>query len=188
MSTPRLRQQRGTALVIAMLFLVILGMLGITTMTATTLEERMAGNVRDRDIAMQAAEAVLRDAERDLTNTNAAFRVVKANSFLASCAGGLCLQPGGPLPTPFTDVPLGNLTDVTKSAFYGQFTGEIPIQGPVQQPRYMIELLGVEPAQLPAPPVGSTVKNFRVTARGVGKNPNTVVLLQTVFQMTIPNT
>ena len=172
------RRQRGTALVIAMLFLVILGMLGMTTMTATTLEERMAGNVRDRDIAMQAAEAVLRDAERDLTNTNPAYRVVTRPSFAAACGGGLCLLP--------PDAPLANLTDVTKSAFYGQFTGEIPIQGPVQQPRYMVELLTALPPQVPAPPANNEVRNFRITARGVGKNPNTVVILQTVFQMTIP--
>lgn len=178
MTPQTLHPQRGTALVIAMLFLVILGMLGVTTMTATTLEERMAGNTRDRDIAMQAAEAALRDAERDLTNTNPAYRVIKRPSFVAACTGGLCLLP--------PNAPLGNLTDVTKSSFYGQFTGEIPIQGPVSQPRYMIELLTALPPQVPVPPANNEVRNFRITARGVGKNNNTVVILQTVFQMTIP--
>ena len=172
-------RQRGTALIVAMLFLVILGMLGVTTMTSTTLEERMAGNARDRDIAMQAAEAALRDAERDMTNTNTAYRVVKVtptNSFpatgTATCAAGLC-SDGATISA--------NITDPVKSAFYGQFTGELPVQGPVQQPRYMVELLdaGNPPAGTPA-----GTRNLRITARGVGKNSNTVVILQTVYQVT----
>jgi len=179
MNPTTMRRESGTALVIAMLFLVILGMLGVTTMTGTTLEERMAGNSRDRDIAMQAAEAALRDAERDLTNTSTAYRVVKVtptNSFPATgsglCSAALCAE-GASLTT--------NITDPVKSAFYGQFTGELPIQGPTQQPRYMAELLDAVP---PAPPLPVGTRNVRITARGVGKNPNTVVILQTVYQVT----
>jgi type IV pilus assembly protein PilX len=175
MSLTRLDRQRGTALVVAMLFLVILGMLGMTTMTGTTLEERMAGNARDRDIAMQSAEAVLRDAERDLTNTNPAFRVVTVAGFVAGCSGALCTQGAA----------LSNIDDPVKSAFYGQFSSELPIQGPTQQPRYFIELLTAVPPQIPAPPAGQQIRNFRITAKGVGKNANTVVILQTVFQMTL---
>ena len=42
------------------------GKLGLSAMTATTLEEKMAGNSRDYNMALQAAEAALRDAEADL--------------------------------------------------------------------------------------------------------------------------
>ena len=117
-----LRPQRGTALIIAMLFLVILGMLGVTTMTATTLEERMAGNTRDRDIAMQAAEAALRDAERDLTNTVVATgRVVTLANFIAACTAGLCTE-GAPI--------LTNIDDPAKSAYFTQFaTSPQALQG-----------------------------------------------------------
>ena len=117
-------RERGTALIIAMLFLVILGMLGVTTMTNTTLDERMAGNSRDRDIAMQAAEAALRDAERDLSNTNSAFRVVALANFpafpSANCVAALCAEGAAQ----------SNLTDPVRSAFYGQFSGELPLDGP----------------------------------------------------------
>jgi len=173
-----LRTQRGTALIIAMLFLVILGMLGVTTMTATTLEERMAGNTRDRDIAMQAAEAALRDAERDLTNTLAATgRVVTLAMFSAGCNGGLCTE-GVAI---FT-----NIDDTAKSAYFTQFANPPQaLQGTAQQPRYIIELLTTMPPQVPAPPVGQQIRNFRITAKGFGRNANTIVMLQTVFQLTI---
>lgn len=178
MNRARLHRQCGTALIIAMLFLVILGMLGVTTMTATTLEERMAGNTRDRDIAMQAAETALRDAERDITNIQPANgRVVTLGMFVAGCTLALCTE-GAPV--------LTNIDDPTKSAFYGQFTPSVqPLQGPAQQPRYIVELLTAMPPQVPPPPPGQQIRNFRITAKGFGRNTNTVVILQTVFQMTL---
>jgi type IV pilus assembly protein PilX len=169
-------KQHGTALIIAMLFLVILGMLGATTLTSTTLEERMAGNTRDRDIAMAAAEAALRDAERDLKNVNTAFRVVKVANFGSACPLALCTEG---------NAAVASISDPLKSAFYGQFTGEIAMVGPVQLPRYMIELIIALPVGAPAPPVGMTTRNFRVTAWGVGKNTDTVVILQTVYQLSL---
>jgi len=60
------RLQNGFVLITALIFLVILAVLGISSMQASTLQERMAGNLRDRNIALQAAELALRDAERDL--------------------------------------------------------------------------------------------------------------------------
>jgi type IV pilus assembly protein PilX len=168
-------RQRGAALVVALLFLVILAMLGVSAMTSTTLEERMAGNARDQNIAIQAAEAALRDAERDLTNSNPAFRVIQTANFVASCAQALCTE--GAL--------LANLDDATKSAFYGQYSGALAVPGTVQQPRYMLELLAAVPPQVPPPPPGQTIRNFRVTAKGFGQNANTIVILQTVFQMTL---
>jgi type IV pilus assembly protein PilX len=171
-------RQSGTALVVAMLFLVILGMLGVTTMTATTLEERMAGNTRDRDVAMQAAEAALRDAERDISNTVPANgRVVTVAMFDAVCTSALCTE-GVPV--------LTNVDDTAKSAFLGQFTGELAMmQGPAVQPRYVVELLNTLPPQVPVPPAGQQVRDFRITAKGYGRNTNTIVILQTVFRMTL---
>ncbi len=54
--------QRGAVLVTALVFLVILTLLGITSMSTNTLEERMAGNAQDANRAFQAAESGLRAA------------------------------------------------------------------------------------------------------------------------------
>jgi type IV pilus assembly protein PilX len=71
--TPVLVQpQRGSALIVSLIFLVILTLLGITAASVTSQEERMAGNTRDRDLAFEAAEAAMRDAELRLPN--ATFR------------------------------------------------------------------------------------------------------------------
>ncbi len=65
-STAALRRQHGAVLIVALLFLVILTLLGLTAMSGTMMEERMSGNSRDMNVALQAAEAALRDARRDI--------------------------------------------------------------------------------------------------------------------------
>lgn len=53
------QSQRGVTLIIALIFLAILALLGVTVAQTAQLEERMAGNTRDRDLAFQATEAAL---------------------------------------------------------------------------------------------------------------------------------
>jgi type IV pilus assembly protein PilX len=60
---PPLRHQRGTILVVSLLLLLVLTILGVSSMQSTTLEESMAYATRDRNIALQSAEAALRAGE-----------------------------------------------------------------------------------------------------------------------------
>jgi len=59
----RLRRERGAALVTSLLLLLVLTIIGVTAMQMTRMEERMAGNTRDLNLAFQGAEAGLRDGE-----------------------------------------------------------------------------------------------------------------------------
>jgi len=56
-------RQGGAALITSLIFLTILTILGMSTLGTALLESRMAGNARDRNLAFQAAEMGLRDAE-----------------------------------------------------------------------------------------------------------------------------
>ena len=49
-------RQRGVVLAIALIFMVVLTLLGLTTMGNSMLEERMAGNLQAKTQAFQAAE------------------------------------------------------------------------------------------------------------------------------------
>lgn len=57
------RRERGAILVTSLLLLLVLTVLGIATLRMTTMQERMAGNTRDLNLAFQGAEAGLREAE-----------------------------------------------------------------------------------------------------------------------------
>jgi type IV pilus assembly protein PilX len=61
----RLRsREQGAILVVSLLLLLIMTVLALTASQTTRLQERMAGNSRDTDLAFQGAEAGLRAAER----------------------------------------------------------------------------------------------------------------------------
>lgn len=53
----------GTALVFALVMLLLLTLLGITAVTTSSLQEKMAGNMRDQYMAQQAGDSILRDGQ-----------------------------------------------------------------------------------------------------------------------------
>ena len=63
---PRHVNQQGAILVVSLMMLLLLTIIGITAMNTVTMEERMAGNLRDSNLAFQGAEAALRDGEGTL--------------------------------------------------------------------------------------------------------------------------
>jgi type IV pilus assembly protein PilX len=192
-------RQQGAVLIVALIFLVILTMLGVTAMTGTTMEQRMAGNARDLAIALQAAEAAVRDAHRDIYGVaiNAGIPRVPpmvASDFGAAGAPGTCNvgqqkglcsprlpNPGGQdaiLPPSLTSAPSPINMTANPSVQYGEFTGAQLILGVAQQPRYIIEVFCL-------PKYGASLETFckfyRITARGYGGNPNSQVTLQEIY-------
>jgi type IV pilus assembly protein PilX len=156
--TPRL--QRGASLLISLIFLVMMAMLGVTVANVTNLEERMAGNTRDRDLALQAAEAALRDAERRLAVP--AYRV-----------GWPAVDPERGNDAKFWEecftekkAPCGDPEALEIDLPSGTDPGALD-----EQPQFIIET---------KPPVGAT-QIFRVTARAVGGSKDTIVVLQAEF-------
>lgn len=177
-STATPRRERGASLIVALLFLVVLTVLGLVAVRSSTMQERMAGNDRDRATAFEAAEATLRDAERDILNN-----VTPGDPFATDCADGLCLPAT-------TATPRWNEVawDDDDSRVYGATSGagDYPVDV-AQPPRYIVELLPDIPAG-----AGNTLRPnshsstsggtaYRVTARGWGRRDSTQVMLQSVF-------
>lgn len=76
--------QRGMALLISLVFLLLLTLIGISSMQNATLQERMASSVTLRNQSFQIAEAALRVGES----------AVQAEKYtLPVCAGNQCLPP-----------------------------------------------------------------------------------------------
>jgi len=63
---PTAMRQRGMTLVVSLIFLLILTILGVTAVNTSTLQQKMAGNMRDADMALQVAETGLRGGEARL--------------------------------------------------------------------------------------------------------------------------
>lgn len=165
-SIPR-RHQTGMALITGLIFMVVLTLLVLAAMRTTTLEERMSGNARDRDLAFQSAEAALRAGEQTVS--------------------GAAL-PAFALGTPLTPrIAAGTLITYWQNthpwATQSVATGWQPA-GASAAPQYVVEDMGATACPGgglgvgPIPDCGV----YRVTARGVGGSANTVVILQAVYQ------
>ncbi len=153
--------QQGVALVVGLILLLVLTLIGLTSMRSAVMEERMAGHFRDRDLALQAAEAALRDAE--------AFIVGNA---ITEGSGGVYNGSNGLLGRTDEEPDyLSMIWDDSNSRFRS-------FPRVSQNPRYVIKMLDKTTSG------GQTITIFRITARGVGRNPNTRVFVQSTYQRT----
>lgn len=164
---PIVRQQRGMTLIVALIFLAMLALLGATAAQNSVLEERMAGNTRDRDLAFQAAEAALRDAES----------LAKAFLILNMGSAGLVDASSCAVPNvPPCYLSHGNDAAYWTNTFVWDTTNaRHPTQSLNQvtaQPLYIVEKM---------PDAAAGVETYRATARGVGKSASAVVIVQSVF-------
>ncbi len=89
------RRQHGVVMAVALIMLLMLTIIGVTSMSSGNLQEIMARNMLDRNYAFQAGESGLRDAEIDV-ETN----ITAGAGFDAACTNGLCLPPAGTAATP----------------------------------------------------------------------------------------
>lgn len=180
------KDQKGFALVAALIFMVILSLIAVGLSRSTSSEERMARNFRDQDTAFAAAEAALRDAELHLTGAwQWPYSAVDINAFNQSCTNGLCdsmiaqtWQPVDQLDFYSVSAPAGN------SVRIGTVTGSPTIAGvtTANQPRYLIESV---PTQLGLRTTIPINRVFRITAQAKGRLTDTRVVLQEVY--VLPN-
>ena len=167
--TATLGRQKGVTLIVGLLFLALLSLLGLSGMGVSTLEERMAGNTQDRTLGFNAAEAALRDCES----------VLQGASLPAFDGSNGLYQPAALGATPVWKSIDWNAPNTTR-------VHANPPAGVVAAPRCIIEELPAQPntggnnslaAGRPLPDAGI----FRITARGVGAKPGTVVMLQSTY-------
>ncbi|MBU1362059.1 MAG: hypothetical protein KKC79_03360 [Gammaproteobacteria bacterium] len=84
------RSQRGAALFMGLVFTLAALLLAIGAVLAGFYQQRIAGSARDRDLAFQAAEAALRDAELSIM----CRAYTGATPALSPCAAGGTCMPG----------------------------------------------------------------------------------------------
>lgn len=183
-----IQQQRGAVLAISLILLFALVVLGIAGSQVTSLEEKMAGNLRQRNLAFQAAESALLDAELFLQGDNSTLNLrlgdgpfMRVANGQPVCSNGLCQRPT----VAQQDPPSGwrndgrcyraAINDRCSNSASNDSDG-IPLVA--QQPRYVLELLNTDPSLVDGGPCFAT---FRVTAIGWGGDINAEVRLQSIY-------
>ncbi len=165
--------QRGSALIISLLILLLMTIIGVTALQTGALQERMAGNARDRQIAFEAAEAALRDAEELLTgNPGITF----------SNSNGMWQPNGIGQNARWNTVNWGQGSgDIREYAVTGDGFDTLS-----RNPAYIVEQLPPAPGDSDSLASDEPLPDmlmFRITARGWGGSTTTSVMLQSVFRM-----
>ena len=179
-------KQRGATLVIALMILIMIMMYGIPAAMDSIQNERMAGNTRQRDLAFQAAEHTLKKVEAWIYLQTAASLGAVAPAAVNVCGVGDDADPisgDGILPNGEchpNDVAYWRDTFDWNSNGINP-AGSIDSALVAAQPRYVVERMPnvTTPG---SPPV--TKSYYRITARGVGKDSNAAVILQTMYEFT----
>ena len=166
------RAQGGAALIVSLVFLLILTIISVASLQTATLQERMAGNLKDNAIAFQAAEAALRSAESVL-RSGVLGSFEGANGLYASCPDPsdkrkACLSP-----------------DWQDYASKGWVVLDKKIPDVAKPPEYIVQQLNrvvSKNAILDSDRPVSRDGYYRVIARGYGASDRSMVVLTTTYK------
>jgi type IV pilus assembly protein PilX len=159
--------QSGAVLIISLIMLLLLTLIGTTGMQSTSLEEKMAGNIRDKNLAFQAAESALKASEASLISP------AVLPTFTDAGTGGF-YKDTSTIPT-----ASAILTDSFWTTNPVATSSVSTLGNGITTPVYIIQ-------QLPAAcfgtcPPGSTSTPYRITVRATGGTTNAVVILQSIY-------
>jgi type IV pilus assembly protein PilX len=170
--------QAGAVLIVGLIMVLLMTIIGLAAIRGSDMQERMAGNMRDRNLAFQSAEAAVRAGEELLDSA-----VIP--SFTGNTVGYWpdLNKPGAIRERPVT-------WDIDQWAANSVVAAGMNLVGVNEQPRYTIERVVVAAS---AQNEGSGVdvvsqqtqedgEFFRITGRGVGGTATSDVVIQTTFK------
>jgi len=182
------RKQRGATLVVAIIFMSLVALIGVSIALNTTAEERQTRNFRDRNLAQLGAEAALRDAELYISGSWTwpyASRTLFVDNFTSTCTDGLCdsvLAPANGNPQDSVDFfakPAAGSGVDDSAIVIGTYTGSPTFSNSLlNPPRYRIEVVGTVLGNVGQP---TSQKAYRITAQAEGQIATTRVILQEFY-------
>ena len=188
-------RQKGFSLITTLILLVVVTILGVGAAQIVLQAEKATRYERDSQIAFQAAEAALLDAEFDIRGPNSSasqrldsFVTGSVIGFVDGCGTGtqrgLCYPAAAGQKPVWYSVNFQDESNTAQTVKFGDFTGRTLSTGtsgirPALLPRYIIEVI-----QDPTPGSNATTKPtlYRVTAMGFGPSKSTQSVVQMIFR------
>ncbi len=163
-----LNRQTGVVLVVSLIMLLLLTLIGITGANVTSLEEKMAGNAQDQNIAFQATESTLIEAEKFiLTNS---LSIYDGNNGLL---GQTDTEPD------YFSMATWTVANSASTVDFGE-NFKNNLNNSISDPRFIIKKINL----IPASGLVGTQTTFKITARAQGLSPGTQIILQEIFVRT----
>jgi type IV pilus assembly protein PilX len=174
MSAPR-QPQRGMVLVTALLMLIVVTILALAMFRSFGLDEKIAGNLREKQRALSAAETAEQFAEYWLTTGGGSANspMINCTSVVAASVPQICtnaiasaasmpwLSGGNPVGVTYTP-SAPSLMNVTTNPSQGSYYAT---------PAFYIQYLGVNGS--------GTI--YQIDAQGYGGSPDTVAVVESTY-------
>lgn len=173
---PARAQERGFVLIVALLFLLVLTLLAVALFRSGGLQERIAGNTREKQRALEAAQSALQYGEwwlgqanrgtgancNTITNANVLAQMQVCSNALANPTSLPWAARADYLPPNMTVASGGGLSA----------SGDINYQA---EPGLYISYIGLS--------ADGTAQLYQVTAFGYGGSASTAAVVQSTYQM-----
>jgi len=187
-------RSHGFILVTSLVFLVVITLLAVSAMNSTTVQERMASNLREKSRARQAADAGLRHAELQLAspafdklpalydcNPSTASTEPATSSAIRVCHERSMLQleqtPGNPLYKTFLDQAVWNNPAVAIDS--DDRVGDREITFFVEAIQHQFNGADLNPDRAA---VGDGGVYYRITTRAHGENQSAIAVTQSIYE------
>lgn len=173
------KKQFGAALIVSLVVLIVMTIIGVTAIRTSSLEEKMAANTRDREIAFQATELALRSGEAWIASQ--IDEITPSDTGAGNIWIPDSMDPNDANATNWweeVNVAWWNANGIQVDAdiVFGTDGDDITIT----KPRYVIEYQQFVTDDLSVG-TGSTLSGrhfYRITARGTGGSEQSRILLQ----------
>ena len=173
-------RQRGLVLVSSLLLLLVVTILAVAIFRNFGIEEKIAGNQREKQRALHAAETAQQYAEWWLSSGTGVTTPVVCNAVVAAPAGQVCANT---LPSVMPNQNVANLAwpaGVTYAPPNMQFNAAGGVNQYYQTPLFYISYLGTT--------ADSSTSNFKllyqVDAVGYGGSQNAVAVVESTYYVT----
>ncbi len=170
-----LDSQRGATLLVGLIMVLLITIIGLAAIRGSGLQEQMAGNMRDRHVAFEAAEAALNEGEDSVMNSSNPTTLVGTTGYHHS------------FNRPSAHFWEEDFNWDTLSAEYAGSIDDVS-----SKPRFAVEQMIFLLPGTDGSAVGwQDVQNqeprimYRITARGHGGNENTQVIVQSTVRTSI---
>lgn len=175
-------QERGVVLIVGLVMVLLMTIVGLAAIRGTGLQENMAGNMRDRNIAFQTAESALREGEAVVSPE---VYSAKLPTFNCAKGAGVCLD--------LSVAPEKSVIYMTEAEWdEAAKISVMDIKDVAEKPSYLLEELEVDmgasaAAEGSAIDVGGMMTTgdatpYRVTAKGYGLSQDAEAIVQSAYK------
>lgn len=173
--------QRGMVLIVGLIMVLLMALVGVAAIRGSNLQELMAGNMKDRNQAFQAAEAALRMGEKLVQTSDSSLTFNGSNGLFTN--QNLSGSTLGSVTSWSDEIWAANAVKLAKSKLDLKLS---------RTPEYVIERLEVSGSGIAVSggsveygadieEAGPTVL-YRITSRGFGGSETSAVIVQSTYR------